>query len=91
VPELFFPMLWVGYLLINSIGFLAMGQDKRRARRHLRRIPESALLAIALAGGSAGCIAGMFVFRHKTRHIKFRIGLPAILILQIAGCLMLTA
>jgi uncharacterized membrane protein YsdA (DUF1294 family) len=81
-------MLGVGIFILNCIGFFVMGQDKRKARRHVGRIPESALLAIALVGGSVGCIAGMFAFRHKTRHIKFRIGLPAILILQIAVCLM---
>jgi uncharacterized membrane protein YsdA (DUF1294 family) len=36
-------------------------------------------------------MAGMAVFRHKTRHLKFRAGLPAILILQIAACLLYAA
>lgn len=84
-------LAWAALLLINLAGFAAMGYDKRQARRHARRIPEARLFAIALLGGSVGSMAGMAVFRHKTRHLKFRAGLPAILILQIAACLLYAA
>lgn len=70
--------------LINLAAFLLMGADKSRARRGLWRIPEKVLFLSAVLGGSAGAIGGMFFFRHKTRHLRFRIGLPAILLLQIA-------
>ena len=70
--------------LINLTAFLLMGADKSRARRGLWRIPEKVLFLSAVLGGSAGAIGGMFFFRHKTRHLRFRIGLPAILLLQIA-------
>lgn len=62
-----------------------MGIDKRRARRGAFRIPEANLFLTAAVGGSIGCIAGMYTFRHKTRHMSFVIGMPAILILQLAA------
>ena len=60
-----------------------MGIDKRRAIRHEWRIPEATLFLIALLGGSMGSIAGMQLFRHKTKHTAFVIGMPCILIIQI--------
>ena len=72
------PVLYL--VLINLAAFLLMGIDKFRARRELWRIPEKVLFGSALLGGSVGAIAGMFFFRHKTRHLSFRLGL---LLLQI--------
>lgn len=78
------PIMPVPYLvLINLAAFLLMGIDKSRARRELWRIPEKVLFGSALLGGSVGAIAGMFFFRHKTRHLSFRLGFPVILLLQI--------
>lgn len=57
--------------------------DKEKAKRHKWRIPENTLMFIALIGGSVGSILGMEVFRHKTKHMKFKLGLPVILIVQI--------
>ncbi len=71
--------------VINLIAFLAMGTDKFRARNAARRIPERTLFLLAVIGGSVGAIIGMFAFRHKTRHLSFRIGLPAILAIQCAA------
>lgn len=71
-------------ILTNLIGFAAMGIDKKKAIRHKYRIPEKTLFLIALLGGSAGSILGMQLFRHKTKHWYFVLGMPAILILQIA-------
>lgn len=75
--------LYLYLILINVISFIIMGLDKYRARNHRWRIPERALFLLALAGGSLGSIVGMWLFRHKTRHWYFVIGMPAILILQI--------
>ena len=72
------------FLIVNLIGFLSMYVDKRRARKHLWRIPETTLFIIAIVGGSIGSIVGMHLFRHKTRHWYFVYGMPAILIIQIA-------
>lgn len=74
----------LGYLtVINLCGFLSMMIDKRKAEKHRWRIPEKTLFLIAALGGSIGSILGMRVFRHKTRHWYFVVGMPAILILQI--------
>ena len=71
-------------LIVNALGFLLMLVDKRKAQKNLWRIPESTLLLIAAIGGSIGSIVGMYKFRHKTKHVKFVLGIPAILIAQIA-------
>jgi uncharacterized membrane protein YsdA (DUF1294 family) len=74
----------ISYLVImNAVGFFSMGQDKRRAVAHGRRTPEKTLILIALLGGSFGSILGMKVYHHKTKHMKFTLGIPAILFLQI--------
>ena len=72
-------------LLINAVAFLLMLADKRKAEKKLWRIPESTLLTSAAFGGSIGAIVGMYLFRHKTRHMKFCLGLPLILISQLAA------
>jgi len=61
-----------------------MGIDKSRARKRAWRIPEAHLFIVALIGGSLGSIVGMYTFRHKTRHWYFTIGMPVILVIQIA-------
>ena len=76
-------LLLVYFLLINAAGFLLMLVDKYKAKRNLWRIPESTLIGVAVIGGSLGAMAGMNLFRHKTKHAKFFIGLPVILALQI--------
>ena len=68
---------------INVIALLAMGTDKLLAKQHKRRIPEKRLLLLAGVGGSVGALAGMYLFRHKTLHKRFSIGLPVILLLQL--------
>ena len=64
------------------LGFAMMGIDKLKAKRDAWRTREAKLFGIALIGGSIGTIAGMYFFRHKTRHAKFTIGLPLIFVLQ---------
>lgn len=74
----------IGYLvIINAAAFLLMRADKEKARRGDWRIPERTLLGCAVLGGSLGAIAGMRLFRHKTRHAKFYLGLPLILAGQV--------
>ncbi len=70
-------------VVINLIAFLAMYIDKRRAKYGKWRIPEQTLFILALIGGSIGAIAGMYTFRHKTKKLRFSIGFPVILVLQI--------
>lgn len=71
--------------IINAVGFAFMLVDKRRARQKRWRIPESTLMGIAAIGGSVGSLLGMYLFRHKTKHPKFTVGIPVILLLQIAA------
>ncbi|MBP1909714.1 DUF1294 domain-containing protein [Methanolobus bombayensis] len=70
-------------LLVNTIGFYLMWADKRKAKKNAFRIPEKTLFTIAIIGGSIGSIAGMYLFRHKTKHPSFTIGMPLILLVQI--------
>lgn len=71
-------------LLINVAGFLLMGVDKLRAKKQVWRVPEKTLFIVAVIGGSIGTNIGMYVFRHKTKHWYFVIGMPLILIAQAA-------
>ena len=68
---------------INLAAFALMGVDKRHARRRQWRVPEKLLFLAALLGSSAGAWAGMYVFRHKTRHWYFVVGMPVILLAQL--------
>lgn len=70
-------------VIINIIAFLAMYIDKRKAKYGRWRIPEQTLLILAIIGGSIGAIAGMYTFKHKTKKLRFSVGFPVILILQI--------
>lgn len=78
-------------IIVNAAAFLLMLADKLKAKRGAWRIPEAALMGIAAIGGSVGALAGMYLFRHKTKHIKFTLGIPVILIGQIALVIWLTA
>lgn len=77
-------MLYWYLLIINLFTFVCYGVDKLMAKRNARRISELALLLLALLGGSVGAWLGMQVWRHKTKHPKFRWGVPMILLLQVA-------
>lgn len=70
-------------LIINAAAFLLMLADKHKARKKLWRVPEATLLGTAAIGGSIGALMGMYLVRHKTRHLKFTVGIPVILALQI--------
>ena len=77
-------------LIINAVGYLLMLADKRKAQKKHWRIPESTLMLVAAMGGSIGSLAGMYTFRHKTKHLKFTLGIPAILVAQIAVIMLLS-
>ena len=66
-------------LLINAVGFILMLVDKHKAKKNLWRIPEATLMLIAALGGSVGSLLGMYTVRHKTKHLNFVLGIPAIL------------
>ena len=74
----------IGYLIVmNLVGFIIMGIDKNKAKKHAWRIPEKTLFLASLLGGSIGTWAGMYAFHHKTKHWYFVVGMPAILVVQI--------
>lgn len=80
------PVIAVIYLVfMNLAAFTAMGVDKSKAKRGVWRIPEKTLFLLSILGGSVGSLAGMHIFRHKTRHVKFVFGMPAILVLHLAA------
>lgn len=81
------------YIIIYAIGiniltFMVYGWDKSKARRGSWRISERKLIGLAVIGGSIGALAGMYLFHHKTKHIKFVIGVPLILVLHVTGVIL---
>ena len=75
--------LLIYLLIINAAGFVLMLVDKYKAKKKLWRIPEATLMGVAALGGSLGSLLGMYTVRHKTKHIKFTLGIPVILVVQI--------
>ena len=76
-------------LIVNAAGFILMLVDKIKAKKNLWRIPEATLFLVAAVGGSIGSLLGMYTFRHKTKHIKFTLGMPLILALQILAVVLI--
>lgn len=70
-------------ILINIYGLFIMYSDKQKAKKAQWRTPEASLFIIAILLGSIGILSGMYIFHHKTKHIKFILGIPAILLIQI--------
>jgi len=77
-------LLGLYLLMVNLAGFVLMGLDKRKAKQGKWRVPEKTLFLPAVLGGAVGCMLGMRVFRHKTRHWYFKFGMPAIFVVQLA-------
>lgn len=75
--------------IVNALGFLLMLADKLKAKKNLWRIPEATLFTVAVIGGSLGCILGMYTVRHKTKHLKFTIGMPLILAVQVMAAIVI--
>ncbi len=76
--------LFLAYLLIiNAAGFALMLADKWKAKKNRWRIPEATLMGVAALGGSVGSLLGMYTARHKTKHLKFTLGIPLILAVQV--------
>ena len=78
-------------LLINAAGLALMLVDKWKAKKNRWRVRESTLLLIAALGGSVGSLAGMYLFRHKTLHLKFTLGIPLILAAQCIAAVLVMA
>lgn len=74
--------IFICWILLNIVTFIFYGIDKWKAKHAKWRISEATLLILAAIGGSIGAILGMYTFRHKTQHLKFKYGVPAIILLQ---------
>jgi uncharacterized membrane protein YsdA (DUF1294 family) len=83
-------LLGVYLLSVNVLTLAVYVIDKIKAKRHAWRVSELTLLALAAVGGSVGAMVAIFVVRHKSRHLKFRYGVPLILLLQAALTVWLT-
>lgn len=70
-------------MIVNGLAFIIYALDKWLAGKNFRRVPEKYLLLLAIIGGSVGAWSSMLLFRHKTKHWQFSIGVPVILLLQI--------
>jgi len=71
------------YIVMSIIAFFTMGHDKAAARASKRRVPERTLWKLAIIGGGLGAYLGMITYRHKTKHMSFRIGFTLLAIAQI--------
>lgn len=78
-------------VIVNIIGFLAMYLDKQKAKKGSWRIQEKTLMMLTALGGGIGTLTGMYVFRHKTKKLKFTIGIPVIIIAEIILVIILIA
>ena len=76
--------LWIYLCTINALSFLLMLIDKQKAKKNKWRIPEKTLLILSALGGSVAMLITMLLIRHKTKHFKFMVGIPVIIIAQIA-------
>lgn len=79
-------ILWfIGFWLtaISGLAIILTLHDKRSARRGARRIPERTLLLVSALGGSAAMLTTMRIIRHKTKHTKFMVGIPVMIVVQI--------
>ena len=73
----------VYFFLINIVTLITFGIDKRLAQQKRNRVQESSLILLSALGGAAGGLAAMYLFRHKTKHAKFFLGLPALLLIHL--------
>lgn len=83
MPSPILMILLIYLAAVNVLAFAVFGLDKRKAIKNKTRVPEKTLFLLAGIGGSMGALIAMEVFRHKTKHLSFVIGIPLILIAQI--------
>jgi uncharacterized membrane protein YsdA (DUF1294 family) len=83
-------LILICLVAINVVTFFLYGIDKWKAQHSMWRIPETTLLGLAVIGGSIGAYLGMKVWHHKTMHKKFQIGIPLIILVQIALIIWIT-
>ena len=87
----FSKIFFIYYIIINMLTFIAFAVDKWKAVHGKWRIREFTLIGLSIIGGAAGGLAGMYIFRHKTKKSYFKFGIPIILIVQIIGIIYLNS
>ena len=85
IKDVLLYLLWVYLGIVNVAGFILPAVDKRRAKKDRWRIRESTLFLISALGGSVAMYISMRLFRHKTKHKRFMIGIPVIIVLQLGA------
>ena len=85
-------ILWIVIIylaVMNVVGLAAMGMDKAKAKSGAWRIPEKTLFLFSIIGGSLGTWAGMYLFRHKTKHWYFVVFMPLIFVMHVAAAVVI--
>lgn len=77
-------VVFIYITVMNILGFVIMGVDKHKAYRHKWRISEKSIFLAGLLGGGLGILLGMSFFHHKTKHLKFTLGIPLVILMNIA-------
>lgn len=85
IRDILLYLLWVYLGIVNVAGFILPAVDKRRAKKDKWRIKESTLFLISALGGSVAMYISMRLFHHKTKHKRFMIGIPVIIVLQLGA------
>ncbi len=85
IKDILLYLLWVYLGIVNVTGFILPAVDKRRAKKDRWRIRESTLFLISALGGSVAMYISMRLFHHKTKHKRFMIGIPIIIVLQLGA------
>ena len=75
--------LVIYWCVISLVSIFVTISDKVKAKRKAWRVPEATLLLLSALGGSVAMYLTMLLIRHKTKHIKFMLGIPLILVCQI--------
>ena len=81
IPWFYIPIYLI---VINLIAYLMFWADKKFAQKGMWRISEHSLIVVSLLGGSIGSLIAMYTVRHKTKKLRFSVGIPIILICEIA-------
>ncbi len=79
----FYSLLAAYLIIINILSLLMFGYDKLKAKKNGWRIPESRFFILGLLGGAVGIYTGMRIFRHKTKHMLFIVGIPLLVVLNL--------
>ena len=86
MPEFIYIPCIIYLAIISIVSMIICMYDKIISKKNdvRLRIPESVLLIFSALGGSVAMFITMLIIRHKTKHVKFMLGIPIIIIVQVA-------